>query len=224
MSKRSSEKEILDLETPPREVFLKVMRRLAWQNWVTGHNEQLYRRVRVLCSERSPVTIVDVGTGLGDIPVYLARRFVVGGTQAHIIGVDMNAEVIELAKTETVLDTITFVSGRLEDLPGTYDVVVAAQMIHHLTPDEVVAFLRAAYAKANCGLVVSDFVRSRWAYILVKMFMYLTFADRINRNDGPLSVLRAYTLPELRAMLDKAGVPGAKLEQRFFRVFITARK
>ena len=114
--------------------------------------------------------------------------------------------------------------GRGKGALGQFDMVIASQMLHHLGPQEVISFLRTVYGKAKIGIVISDFSRSLFGYRLIKLFMYLTFADRIHRHDGPLSILRAYTGREVREMLYMADVRNFTIHNFLFRKIIVIRK
>ena len=49
-------------------------------------------------------------------------------------------------------------------------------------------------------------------------------ANPLTRHDGPLSVLRAFTAPELLAIARSAGLHGVRVERRwFFRLLLTAQ-
>lgn len=217
---RSQNKEILDIEIPEQREFLKVMKRLAWQNRVTGNNFLIYRYVRKLIAHNTNVTVADVGTGLGDIPVYIARALSRDGITASITGIDASPEVLELARQQQLPKGVSFKQESAGSFTDDYDIIIASQMLHHVTPTEAGEFLRTAYAHAKIGLVISDLERSWVVYWLVKLFMYITCADRINRNDGPLSVLRAYTNAELRDMFHLADIEHYRIHSYIFRKIV----
>jgi hypothetical protein len=91
------------------------------------------------------------------------------------------------------------------------DLAISALTLHHLEPNHAVAHLTEMDAAARLGLVVNDLVRSRAAYVTVWLATRLFARNRLSRHDGPLSVLRAYTPAETRALCDKAGLFDASL-------------
>ena len=63
----------------------------------------------------SGTTILDAGTGIGHMPIYLAKNH----NHAHFFGIDYNKEKIELGKEiadSLKLDNVTFLSGNIENL------------------------------------------------------------------------------------------------------------
>lgn len=225
MIARSLKKEILDETVLPRDEHLMVVRRLAWFNVVFGNDWLVYYFVRKLVGSRISASILDVGTGIADLPRYLVRRFRERGMVAQITGIDISAQVIDLTLVDVGQNrAITLDTTALVDTVGEYDIVIASQMLHHLTPAEAVEFFRTAYEKAAVGVVVSDLIRSRFNYWLVKLMMYVTFTDKYNRHDGPLSVLRAYTSSEIREMLGQAGISNFKIYNFLFRKIIIISK
>jgi hypothetical protein len=58
---------------------------------------------------------------------------------------------------------------------------------------------------ARFGVVVNDLLRRRLSLGLVWLATRLFRCHPISRHDGPLSVRRAYSRDELRALAEKAG-------------------
>jgi len=98
---------------------------------------------------------------------------------------------------------------------GAADVVATSLTLHHLEPDGVVAALREMAAAARCAVVVNDLLRTHLALALVWLVTRLLRCHPISRHDGPLSVRRAYSSAELRALGALAGIE--RLEIREYR-------
>ena len=58
---------------------------------------------------------------------------------------------------------------------------------------------------ARRGYIILDLQRSWVACALIYLLTRLLARNRVTRNDGPLSVLKAFTEPELAALAEKAG-------------------
>ena len=71
--------------------------------------------------------------------------------------------------------------------------------------------LREMQRLARVGFIVNDIRRSAPGYVAAWAASRLATRNRLTRHDMPLSVRRAYTPRELRALLQEAGVPGAKV-------------
>lgn len=83
--------------------------------------------------------VLDLGCGAGYGSAEMAA------TAAYVVGVDVSVEAIALARREYARSNVTYVCGSGEALPfhpGTFDLVVAFEMIEHLADWE--ALLREA--------------------------------------------------------------------------------
>jgi SAM-dependent methyltransferase len=88
----------------------------------------------------------------------------------------------------------------------SFDIVHASLVIHHLPPDDVVALLAEMRRVARLGVVVNDLLRGRLGHTGAWLLTRLATGNAYTRHDAPLSVRRAYTLPELEALLAGAGL------------------
>jgi len=84
--------------------------------------------------------------------------------------------------------------------------VISALTLHHLEPSAAVPALAEMDAAARRGILVNDLMRSRTAYCAVWLATRALTRNLISRHDGPLSVRRAYTQGEVRALCEKAGL------------------
>ena len=106
-------------------------------------------------------TVLDLGSGAG-VDVFRAAGLV--GEQGHVIGVDMTADMIELARTNAEkggFTNVEFRLGEIEDLPiddGAIDVVLSNCVIN-LVPDKAQAFAEMHRVLAPGGrFIISDVV------------------------------------------------------------------
>ena len=79
-------------------------------------------------------------------------------------------------------------------------------VLHHLEPDDAIRFLREMGRVARLGVIVNDLARSRWAWLGAWLLGHALTGNRLSRHDGPLSVRRAYTPREMRALMAEAGL------------------
>ena len=88
----------------------------------------------------------------------------------------------------------------------TFDVVLCSTMLHHLEWQQGITLLQNMAAVARYGVVVTDLVRSRLYYYAARLMLALMACHDVTRHDGPLSVLRAYSVGEVREMARLAGL------------------
>jgi SAM-dependent methyltransferase len=158
-------------------------------------------------------TILDVGTGAADIPLALLARARVTGRPLSITATDSRPEILAAARrARPAIDRtagleMAIADGRALPYPdAAFDVAHASLVLHHLAPDEAVAFLRELRRVARHGIVVNDLVRGRLFWIGGWLLIHGMAMSRYTRNDGPLSVRRAYTRSELFELLATAGL------------------
>ena len=161
------------------------------------------------------VTVLDVGTGAGDIPRELVRWARREGRRIRIFALDRDPATLQIAAT-LVRDypEITFLRGDALRLPiraGSVDLTISAMTLHHLEPDAGVRYLAEMDRAARVGFVVNDLVRSRVAHWVVWLITRFITRSAISRHDGPLSVKRSYTPHEVSGLCEKAGVRDASV-------------
>jgi ubiquinone/menaquinone biosynthesis C-methylase UbiE len=157
-----------------------------------------------------PVTVLDVGTGAGDIPRELVRWARREGRRIRIFALDRDPATLQIAAT-LVRDypEITFLRGDALRLPiraGSVDLTISAMTLHHLEPDAGVRYLAEMDRAARVGFVVNDLVRSRLAHWVVWLITRFITRGAISRHDGPLSVKRSYTPGEVSGLCEQAGL------------------
>jgi ubiquinone/menaquinone biosynthesis C-methylase UbiE len=158
------------------------------------------------------VTVLDVGTGAGDIPRELVRWARRQGRRIRIFALDRDAATLRIAaKLVRDYPEITFVRGDALSLPvrsGAVDLTISAMTLHHLEPDAGVRYLAEMNRAARVGFVVNDLVRSRLAHWVVWLLTRFITRSAISRHDGPLSVRRSYTPGEVTGLCAQAGLEG----------------
>jgi len=156
------------------------------------------------------VTVLDVGTGAGDIPRELVRWARREGRRIRIFALDRDPATLQIAAT-LVRDypEITFLRGDALALPiraGSVDLTISAMTLHHLEPDAGVQYLAEMDRAARVGFIVNDLVRSRLAHWVVWLITRFITRGAISRHDGPLSVKRSYTPGEVSGLCEQAGL------------------
>ena len=214
MERLASTAELMDGPLDDDVALATNLRDLRRVNRLLGGTDLSRRALAALVDGGpAPLTLLDVGTGAADIPAALladARRT---GTSVRITAIDSRHEMLAAAvATDPSLANLPGLHLRvgdglaLTDADGSFDVVHASMVLHHLEPPEAVVLLREMARVARTGIVVNDLVRSRLAWVGAWLMSHLLTRSRFTRRDAPLSVRRAYTGPELQALLTEAGL------------------
>lgn len=169
--------------------------------------------IEALAAHRAELTLLDVGTGGGDIPRALLRWAERRGRRLSIVGIDSRPEVVAAALDAAPRGEG---SGRLELQVGdgrslpypdrSFDVAHSSLLLHHLGPAAATELLREMARVARLGVVVNDLHRSRLGWIGAWLIGHLLTANRYTRYDAPLSVRRAYRADEIAGLLRAAGL------------------
>jgi ubiquinone/menaquinone biosynthesis C-methylase UbiE len=207
--------EIIDGPPVPFKEMACCMTDISRVNALFGGRMVTMVHVKRLLAARPPdrlVTVLDVGTGAGDIPRELVRWARRQGRRIRIFALDRDAATLRIAaKLVRDYPEITFVRGDALSLPirsGAVDLTISAMTLHHLEPDAGVRYLAEMDRAARVGFVVNDLVRSRLAHWVVWLLTRFITRSAISRHDGPLSVRRSYTPGEVTGLCAQAGLEG----------------
>lgn len=213
--------ELMDADDLAPETYAAVVRDLAKVNRVTlAVRPTLSFLGRVLAGRRR-LRLLDVGFGDGDALRAVARWCRRRGVEAELVGVDLNprSEPAAAARTDPALP-IRYVTGDYAGMGGGWDAVVSSLVAHHMTPDELVAFLRWMDRHAGAWLV-NDLHRHAFAHRGWPLLATLARWHPIVRHDGRLSIARSYRPAEWPPILAEAGVAGARIFRAFpFRLCV----
>lgn len=155
------------------------------------------------------LSVLDVGTGSGDIPRRIADWAEQKPFSVAIKGIDLCHTTIEYARRRTTRgERLEFEIENLFDLPDTerYDVVHASLVLHHFPGEEARRALDKMYRLSRYGLVVNDLQRHPVSWLSLRLALPILSHNRLVKNDGPLSVLRGFTRRELLRLARSVGV------------------
>lgn len=159
------------------------------------------------------ITVLDLATGSADIPLALGRWAAANGRSLAITASDVSEEILAEAERhirgQAGIGLKPLDARRVDGPDESYDVVVCSLALHHFAPADAVLVLREMRRVCRVGFIVNDLCRSRTGYAAAWVAAHATTRNRLTRHDAPLSVLRAYSLEELRGLLAEAGIVGA---------------
>jgi 2-polyprenyl-3-methyl-5-hydroxy-6-metoxy-1,4-benzoquinol methylase len=200
VKRASNEPELLDGPLD-EEALAGNLRDLARVNRWLGGAKLSERAIAPFAMGTFVLSILDVGTGGADIPIKLARK------NRSITATDIRPEIVRAAHSAAYKRDIAVREGRIEtERTASFDVTHASMVIHHLEPAETVTFLHEMGRVARKAVVINDLNRGRrWLFGAQAMSRLFT-RNEYTRNDAPLSVRRAYTIPEVVEMASQAGL------------------
>lgn len=142
------------------------------------------------------LSLLDVGTGLADIPARARRGARRRGVTLTTFGID-EAEVLA-ARGAALLDGSVCADARRLPFPdASVDVVVCSQVLHHFEEAEIPAVLAELSRVARQRVIVSDLRRSWLAAGGFWLVSWPLGFHPVTRHDGLTSVLRGFTPDEL---------------------------
>jgi 2-polyprenyl-3-methyl-5-hydroxy-6-metoxy-1,4-benzoquinol methylase len=232
LRRRSRAPELMDGDDVTAEDFAACMADLATVNTVTLARGPTLAFVRQALAGLAPGTvpiILDVGFGAGDMLRSIAAMLPRTGRSARLVGIDLNprSEPAARALTDPVMG-IEYRTGDAFACPVDQapDLVISSLVTHHMSDDEIVAFLRWMEATAKRGWFVNDLHRHAIAYHGFSAMAAAARWHRFVRHDGPLSVARSFRREDWHRLLTHAGVAhSAQVRWRFpFRVCVERRR
>ena len=196
--------EILDGEDVPPHVRLRSLDDVRRSNRVLGGLRAVVGEVERSLPGLGPVAnLLDVGTGLGDVPAAARRVAARAGVDLTTVGVDLAPELAAAARARTA-HSVCASAFALPFADGAFDLVTCSQLLHHFTEAEGRILLRELHRVARRRVIVGDLRRS---WLAAGGFWLLSFPlafHPVTRHDGTLSVLRGFTPGELRRMVRDA--------------------
>ena len=161
-----------------------------------GANAVLAELRRIMPSLGSEASLLDVGTGLADIPVRAQRLAAERKVHLATFGVD-SAETLAVASGRLLDGSACADARRLPFASSSIDVVICSQVLHHFEDDDIAIVLRELDRVARTVVIVSDLRRSWVAAGGFWLVTWLLGFHAVSRHDGAVSVLRGFTMRDL---------------------------
>lgn len=210
--------EYLDDPDLPTDIAARSLRDIALSNRLFGGTRAILREARhVFQSLHSKnvktATLLDVGTGLADIPLELVADAKSFGLQLRVIGLEITEAMASVAHQRAQ----NIVAGDARMLPfadHSIDVITCSLVLHHLNDNDAVRMLQECSRVARVRVIVADLRRSSLPMLLLWLVSFPLRFHPVSRHDGIVSIRRGYTLTELRRLLVAANIPNARCQRR----------
>lgn len=204
------ETELMDDPACDAEALRRTYRQFVTVNrLVSGWRAVYVRRLRPLLSAETTTTLLDVGSGGGDVPRALARWAARDGLLLAITAIDPDDRATTYARSLPPVPGVTFrpcFSSELVREGARFDVVTSNHVLHHLDAAALAGLLDDSAALARRLVVHDDIARSPLAalgYWVGTLPLHRRGRPHASfvRDDGLLSVRRSYRPEELATVL-----------------------
>jgi 2-polyprenyl-3-methyl-5-hydroxy-6-metoxy-1,4-benzoquinol methylase len=228
LAKRSRLPELMDDGLGDTQLHARVLADLAAVNRLTLTHRPVLQFLRQAWSalpEDKGVTVLDVGSGQGDL---LRSIWQLGQRQlrpVRLLGLDLQEDSTRAARAATPPAMgIEYITGDLfAHRPRDVDYIVSSQLAHHLDDDRIVEFLRWLHRHARRSWCVADLRRHWLPYLGFPWLARAARWHRIVRIDGTRSIARACTLQEWQQLIDRADVPAQVRGHLPFRLTVQSQ-
>ena len=192
-----------------------------------ARSNALFGGTRAVLSELRPVfaaaagrrmTLLDVGSGVGDIPKAARELAHRRGVQLVTVSLDGSPALAAPSRARGNLA----LCGDALHLPfadGSIDVVMCSQVLHHFRDDDACRLIAEMHRVAAARVVIADIRRSWIAAAGIWLMSFPLRFHPVSRHDGVVSVMRGFVAAELRALIRRAvGVDSRVKRRAGFRV------
>jgi hypothetical protein len=196
--------EILDNPAVDPDLMRRSMKDVERANVIFGgRRAALAELASILSNVHGTATMLDVGTGRGDIPASAGAMARAMGITLRTIGIDMSLPLVSGTKNgnQHVL------RGDALLLPfrdASIDIVLASQILHHFSEESATGLIAEMNRVARYGVVISDLRRSLIAAAGLWLGSFPLGFHPVSRHDGVVSVMRGFVPTELADLVEKA--------------------
>lgn len=217
--------ELMDAPDVAKDELANALAYLRWVNRRLGGSSALIaflQRASVNWPDPNgpnarSITLLDVGTGSGDIPLAAVAWARSKGFDLRVTGVDNHHATVALAKAHVAHEpNVTIVLADALDLRSTFsmasfDYVHSALFLHHLSDLKALTVLATMDAIARAGVIWSDLVRSKLHRAAVSIACI--GQSRIVQHDARVSFEAGFTKAEVLDMASRCDISYAAYRQ-----------
>lgn len=191
--------EFLDDPTVDAAVRERSLEDVARANALFGGTSAVLSELEFVLGNWSgaQMTMLDAGSGLGDIAVRAREKAASAGVELHTIGLDA-AEALARATARRAGSGVCGDALALPFRDRSFDIVTCSQLLHHFADADAARLLRELNRVARARVIVSDLLRHRLAAAGLWLASFPLGFHPVSRHDGVVSVLRGFTPDELK--------------------------
>lgn len=218
--------EILDDPATPPRIRERAMADLVRSNALLGGTRAAMQALRpVIAALPSRAVLLDVGTGLADIPSRAAGEASRLGKALTVIGIDNADCLVRHARARLSGGALVANAMRLPLADGSVDVALCSQLLHHFADGDAVDVIAELHRVSRHYVVICDLQRSWFAAAGWCLASQALLFHPVTQRDGVTSVMRGFTVEELRSLVARAAnVEPIVRRGVFWRLSATWRK
>jgi ubiquinone/menaquinone biosynthesis C-methylase UbiE len=173
------------------------------------------------------LSLLDVGTGSADIPTAVAGWCGARGIKPLMAALDISERNLRIARTRLGIGPevklVRADSLRLPFADASFDFVTASLFLHHFKDEDVVRLLADFARVARRAVIINDLVRNMIPYYFARLAGPVLATSFLTRYDGPVSVLRGFTVDEMKSLAEQAGMRNVEVKRVFpYRLSLVA--
>lgn len=226
---RTNQDELMDDFSITDDRLTSALEQLRWVNQFLGGYSAPLEILKPLLriSTSQPIRILDLGTGIADLPEVVVRWAAQQSPaiSVEIVAVDANPVTVDYARQSLNKrlspELASLIQVEVADalaLPyatNSFDVVMASMFLHHFAEANAIVIVREMQRIARNGIIINDLHRHPLAYYGIYSLTRLLPASPMVQNDGPLSVLRGFEASDLKTIATGAGLQSFSLHWRW---------
>lgn len=201
--------EIMDDPASDPDLLRRTYEQFRYVNGLVSGTWTTYRRdIRPLLSHTRPKSLLDIGSGGGDVVRTLARWAARDGLLLDVTAIDPDPRAHDFALSLPRIPGLSFRRAFSADLVAEgarFDFVVSNHVLHHLSPRELGGLLFDSERLCRDGgrVLHGDIERNTLAYFGFGLATWPFFRGSFIRADGLTSIRRSYTAAELQAAVPR---------------------
>jgi|SRR5271168_3593681 len=226
--KRIVTTELLDSDSgTPSEVVASLADLRRINRWFGGNatTRASIERVSKQLQTRE-ISLLEVAAGTGETPRIVKSQLRDRGIEVDVTLLDRMSSHLTVHQASPA-NGCRAVAGDALALPfrdASFDLVSCSLFAHHLSPEQLVAFVNEALRVSRHAVLINDLVRHRTHLAFVLAGLPL-FRSRLTWNDAPASVRQAYTRQEMKALLAETSAARFEIHKHYlFRMSVLAWK
>ena len=225
MKVRHHEPELMDARRLDEEELRQSLDQImAVNRWLGG-----FRAVRRALRPwlRTPLHILDIGTGNASLPLHMLEWGASRGAAWTAVGVDWHPQIASLAQERAGarMGIVRADALRLPFGDRSFDIAMCTLTLHHFDDAAALDAVREMMRVSRRVILVNDLERSWMAWLGARLLAWTAWrGNALTRHDGPLSVRRSFTRPELHAIAGEVGLRDVRVRRHLpFQLLLEGR-